>query len=161
MRWIDRADRGIGHLLDVGAWLVLPVVALLFLQWPLRDLVHGYSREANDLGQWLFALYVALAVTRATRARMHLAADLLARRYRPPWPARLSRAGAVSGVIPWAAFVLFFGYRMIRSSVRELESFPDTYNPGYFVIKIAMGLLALLALAQAVLDLVRPPRPDA
>jgi hypothetical protein len=77
--WLERLDRALGRALDWGAWLVLPVVTLLFLQWPLRDLVHGYSREANDLGQWLFALYVAMAVTVATRAHTHLAADLIAR----------------------------------------------------------------------------------
>src|SRR5262249_28007375 len=48
--WLDRLDATIARLLGWGAWLALPVVTLLFLQWPLRDLVHGYSREANDLG---------------------------------------------------------------------------------------------------------------
>jgi len=35
--------------------LALPLALLLFLQWPLRDLVHKFSREANDLGQVAFA----------------------------------------------------------------------------------------------------------
>ena len=47
----------------------------------LRDIVHGYAREANDLGQIFFALYVAVSVTAATRAGTHLAADTLAQRY--------------------------------------------------------------------------------
>ncbi len=49
---------------------MLPVALILFLQWPLRDFVRAYSREANDLGQWIFALYVSLALTFATRERM-------------------------------------------------------------------------------------------
>lgn len=66
-----------------GVVLVLPVSLLPFLQWPMRDLVQAYSREANDLAQCLFALYVALATTHATRQRLHLATDTLARRLSP------------------------------------------------------------------------------
>ncbi len=43
-------DRLIGHVVAVAKWLALPLIVLLFLQWPLRDLLRGYSREANDLG---------------------------------------------------------------------------------------------------------------
>ena len=56
--WFDLLDRLIAAVLRSLQWLILPVVLLLFLQWPLRDLVRSYSREANDLGQWIFALYV-------------------------------------------------------------------------------------------------------
>ena len=68
------ADRLIAAIMSAARRLILPVVLLLFLQWPLRDLVKGYSREANDLGQLLFALYVAVAFTAAMRAHTHLAA---------------------------------------------------------------------------------------
>ena len=78
MRALIAIDRALGALLRWGAGLVLPVSLLLFLQWPLRDLLHGYSREANDLAQLLFALYVSLAVTCATRHHAHLAADAFA-----------------------------------------------------------------------------------
>jgi len=53
---------------------LLPVVLLLFLQWPLRDLVRAWSRDANDLAQWLFALYVAMAFTAAMRRPTDLTA---------------------------------------------------------------------------------------
>ena len=46
-----------------AAALVLPLALLLFAQWPLRDLVQAHSREANDLAQIIFALYMAVAVT--------------------------------------------------------------------------------------------------
>ena len=58
-RIVSSLDRLIAGVVSLGGLLALPVVLLLFLQWPLRDLVRAYSREANDLGQWLFALYVA------------------------------------------------------------------------------------------------------
>ena len=90
-RLIGGLDRLVAAILSGGRWLLLPVVALLFLQWPLRDLVRSYSREANDLGQWLFALYVAMAFTAATRDHTHLSADTVARMYSERTRARLAR----------------------------------------------------------------------
>ena len=56
---IAAIDRALGIFLTAGGALVLPVSLLLFLQWPLREWVQAYSREANDLAQVLFALYVS------------------------------------------------------------------------------------------------------
>jgi TRAP-type mannitol/chloroaromatic compound transport system permease small subunit len=157
---LDLLDRSIAALLRGLQWLILPVVLLLFLQWPLRDLVRSHSREANDLGQWIFALYVAASVTAATRARTHLAADAVARRYGLRIRAALVRCGAALGLVPWALLVLIAGKNLVLSSLLALEGFPDTYNPGYFVIKAALWVLAGLVLAQAVLDIAWP-RPEA
>ena len=66
MDWLDTMDRALGRLIEAGRWLVLPVALILFLQWPLRDFVQWGSREANDLGQWIFALYVAACFTSAS-----------------------------------------------------------------------------------------------
>jgi TRAP-type C4-dicarboxylate transport system permease small subunit len=71
-------DRLIGCVVAAAKWLALPLITLLFLQWPLRELFRGYSREANDLGQVVFALFVAVSITAATRAGTHLAVDQLA-----------------------------------------------------------------------------------
>jgi len=152
-RIVSSLDRLIAGVVSLGGLLALPVVLLLFLQWPLRDLVRAYSREANDLGQWLFALYVAIAVTAATRAQTHLATDVVASRYSPRTRARLARAGALIGVLPWALFVLIAGKSIVVSSVLGREAFPDTANPGYFMVKIALWLLAGLMAAQAIRDL--------
>jgi TRAP-type mannitol/chloroaromatic compound transport system permease small subunit len=155
-RLLDALDRSIAALLRALRWLILPVVILLFLQWPLRDLVRSHSREANDLGQWLFALYVAASVTAATRARTHLAADALARRYDPAVRAFMARCGAALGLVPWALLVLVAGKNIVLSSVVAFEAFPDTSNPGYYLVKLALWLMAGLVLAQAVLDIARP-----
>ena len=155
--WLRLLDRAVAFVLAAGTWLVLPVSFLLFAQWPLRDLVHGYALQANDLAQWLFALYVALALTYATRTRAHLAADAFAHRY--PEVARqwIARAGGFLAVAPWALFILIASGPAVWQSVRGLEHFPETFDPGYFVIKIALWLLALLALVQAAIGLCRPP----
>ena len=158
-RLLDALDRLLRATIGAGQWLVLPVLVLLFAQWPLRDIFRAYSREANDLGQIFFALYVAIALSAATRAGTHLAADALARSY----PARvrilLVRLGALLGLLPWALFILIAGRRIVLWSVEQQELFPDTFNPGYFLIKVAMALLALLVILQAIIDIARPKIP--
>jgi len=130
----------------VASWLVLPVALLLFLQWPLRDVVRAWSREANDLAQWLFALYVAVALTAATRARAHPAVGP---------SSRLTRPLFALCVLPWAGFILVTGTASTWRSVLALELFPDSYNPGYFLVKLAAWLMAALVAVQALRDLAR------
>jgi TRAP-type mannitol/chloroaromatic compound transport system permease small subunit len=156
---LDALDRLVRAAIGAGQWLVVPVLVLLFAQWPLRDLLRAYSREANDLGQIFFALYVAIALSAATRAGTHLAADALARSYPARVRIRIVRLGALFGLLPWAIFMLFAGRKIVWWSVEQLEAFPDTFNPGYFLIKGAMALLALLVIAQAILDIARPKIP--
>jgi TRAP-type mannitol/chloroaromatic compound transport system permease small subunit len=160
-RLIGGLDRLVAVVLSAGRWLILPVVALLFLQWPLRDFVRAWSRETNDLGQWLFALYVAMAFTAATRAHTHLAADAVARNYSEVTRAWIARLGALVALVPWALFVLIGGAKIVIPSLRSLEAFPDTTNPGYFIIKLALWLLAGLILTQAIIDILHPPKDRA
>ncbi len=157
-RIVSALDRLIAGVISLGRIAAIPIVVLLFLQWPLRDLVHAYSREANDLGQWLFALYIAMAVTAATRAHTHLATDVVARGYSARTRAVLARAAALIGALPWALFVIIAGRSIVISSLLERETFPDTTNPGYFLVKLALWVLAGLMLAQAIVDLLKPGR---
>ena len=113
--------RVIGRVTASALVLVLPVSLLLFVQWPLRDLVQAYSREANDLAQWLFALYVSCAITDATRTRSHLAADALARKYAPATRERLYRLASLVVLVPWSAFVFYAAAPMVSQSVLQME----------------------------------------
>jgi TRAP-type mannitol/chloroaromatic compound transport system permease small subunit len=153
-------DRLIATSIAASQWLVLALILLLFLQWPLRDLVGCCSREANDLGQIVFAFFVAVSVAAATRAGTHLAADALAQRYSPGARHLLRKIGALVGLVPWALFVLIASKPTIVSSIAETERFAETGNPGYFLIKFAIWVLALTVLAQAVLDIARPAPQD-
>lgn len=151
-------DRAIDVLLRMLRWLALPVALLLFLQWPLRDLVQLYSREANDLGQVLFAVFVAVSVVAATRAHVHLATDAVARRYSERTRRAWAVIAIVAALLPWALFVGWSGYPMIRLSVLGAERFPDTGNFGYFIVKLALGLLVVGIVLQGLLDLSRRTR---
>lgn len=160
MTLLQRLDRLVGILVGAAQWLALPLIVLLFLQWPLRDILRSYSREANDLGQMIFALFVAVSVTAATRAGTHLAADTLAQRYSVRTRHRLRQIAAALGLIPWALFILFVSKNMVISSAFGLELFPDSGNLGYFIIKAALWVMAILIVAQAVIELFRPLPAD-
>jgi TRAP-type mannitol/chloroaromatic compound transport system permease small subunit len=153
-------DRVIGHVVAAAKWLALPLVVLLFLQWPLRDVFRAFSREANDLGQVTFAFFVAASVTAASRAQTHLAADLLARRYPPRVRRRLGQFGSALGLLPWAVFVLIASKSTVISSLRDLEAFQDSGNPGYFLVKLALWVMAILIIGQSLLDLLRLQAAD-
>ena len=149
-----RALRGaIDLALRAAMWLALPLALVLFAQWPLRDVVQAYSREANDLAQLLFGAYVAVAITAATRDRAHLAVDAVARRYPARARARMERIAAAVVLVPWSLFIMATSALPAWQSLLQLERFADTLNPGYFLLRAAVFLLAAMVLAQAVADI--------
>jgi TRAP-type mannitol/chloroaromatic compound transport system permease small subunit len=159
MTVVKRLDQGVSAILTVFSTLALPVIMLLFLQWPLRDVFQMGSREANDLGQWLFALYVASSMTMATRKDTHLKSEVLSRHFTPENQWRLKQAGLLFGLLPWACFILWAAWPLVVQSVLQWERFSDTGNPGYVFIKLALVVMAGLIVVQALLDLFTP-RPQ-
>ena len=153
--WLRGTDHAVAAVIAAAQWLVLPVSVLLFAQWPLRELLRAYAIQANDLAQWIFALYVSAAFTFATRAQTHLAADVLAQRYAPETRERIAAIGGFLCVAPWSLFILVVATPSVWQSISGLERYPETYDSGYFLIKAATWLLALLALIQSVLGLWR------
>ena len=149
-------DRCVAAAVSGAGVLVLPLAFLLFVQWPLREVIQAGSRQANDAGQVLFALYVAAAITAATRSHSHLAADLAAHRYPQRVRTLLLRAASLLVAAPAAAFVLASSAAATWQSILQLERFPETLDPGYFLVRLAAFALAALVLAQALLDAFAP-----
>jgi hypothetical protein len=135
--------------LQTAAVLVVPLTLLLFAQWPLRDWVQAGSRQANDLAQVIFAVYMAVAVTAASARGAHLAAHTDEAAARRPW----RRWAVFACTAPWAAFVLWTSAPAVWQSVLQLERFGETLNPGYFLIRLALWLLAALVLLHGMVSL--------
>lgn len=138
------------------ALLVVPLAILLFAQWPLRDLVQAYARQTNDAAQVLFALYVAVAITVASLANAHLAAGhqpTPSRDASPSW----KRYVLLLCIAPWAVLILWTSGAQVWESITHLERFSETGNPGFFIIKFAGFLLALLALCHCAFSALRKP----
>jgi TRAP-type C4-dicarboxylate transport system permease small subunit len=130
----------------VAGVLVIPLALLLFAQWPLRDVLQNYSRQANDVAQIVFGLYAAVAITAATLSGRHLALENHSDAgTKPRW-----RAWALLVcVAPWAVFLLWSAWPQMVSSVTHLESFSEGLTPGYFVVRIALVILPVLVLVEA------------
>lgn len=142
-------------LVFAASLLVVPLAFLLFAQWPLRELVQAHSRLANDMAQVLFALYVAVAVTAASVARTHLSAA--------PHLTGADAGSATTGgkfqvwrpwallacVGPWSVFMLWAAWPQIAASVTGLEKFGETLTPGFFLVKLALALMLVLILTEA------------
>jgi TRAP-type mannitol/chloroaromatic compound transport system permease small subunit len=156
--FVQGLEAALDRMTRWGSVLVLPLSLLLAVQWPLRDWVGAGSRQANDMAQWIFALYVALALRHATRVRGHLATDALAARYAPERRRAIARWGQAICLLPWSLYVLVTAAAPVWQSLRGLEAFPDTLNPLYFVIKFSVWLLALLVALQSLADLLGPDR---
>jgi TRAP-type mannitol/chloroaromatic compound transport system permease small subunit len=84
----------------------------------------------------------------------------LARRYPERVRRRLNQVGNAIGLLPWAMFVLIASRTVVLSSVRDLESFQDSGNPGYFLVKLALWLLAILVIGQSLVEIFRPLMVD-
>ena len=103
---------------------------------------------ANDVAQLLFALCVAIALSWVSVRGAHLAAhpEALGR-------SRWRRFGAALAPLPWCASVLVTSTVPTWNSVRAAELFPESYTPGYFVVKLALVLLAALLAWQRLREL--------
>jgi len=137
----------------LARWIVLPLAFLLCAQWPLRQWLGLWSREANDLAQIFFALYAAVAVSAASAAGLHLAAHQPAIARAANGATRRMALGLC--VLPWALFVVGVSAPNVWASWVQLEKFPETLYPGYFLIRGAAWLLAALALIDAGWQLLR------
>ncbi len=135
----------IQRLLAALAWLVLPLAILLLVQWPLRDWLQAYPRQANDAAQIVFALLASVAVTAASQAGVHLSATPLRGETTGwrPWALALC-------VVPWALFMLWASGESVWQSVTQAEKFAETLTPGFFLIKLSMLALYVLVLVQAI-----------
>jgi hypothetical protein len=136
-----------------AAWLVLPLVVMLFAQWPLREWVQAYSRQTNDAAQIVFALLAGVSITAASQSGMHLSAHH-AGTPAAPW----QRWALLLCVLPWAVFMLLSSAQPVWQALVQLEKFSETLNPGFFIIKIATTLLYALVILQALAS-VRSPAP--
>lgn len=135
-------DKIISFLFAAAGTLVLALALLLFLQWPLREALDAYSREANDLAQIIFAWYVAVGITAASALRLHLTAKRSGTQ-----GARAARWRCLATalcVCPWAVFMLWSCLPTVWQSVGVQEHFAETLNPGYFAIRLALLVMLVL-----------------
>jgi TRAP-type mannitol/chloroaromatic compound transport system permease small subunit len=164
-----RVDRAIDRVGRAAAWLVLPLVLLLFLQVPLRQLPVGrWATMSNDIGQLIHAVAFMTACAYALRWDRHARVDVLFRSLSSRAKAWIELIGSLVFALPWLAMLAVYSAPIVISSWRDREVFVDSWAPGYFILKsmllvfaLAMGIQTLAHAARALARLVAPGHESA
>jgi TRAP-type mannitol/chloroaromatic compound transport system permease small subunit len=146
---------GVGR---VASWLVLGVVALLFLQIPMREFAHFGHREVNDAGQVLHAIVFMVGAGYAMRWNGHVRVDIFYNRLSPRGKALIDLIGTIAFLLPWLIMVAWYSLPIVANSWRELEEFADTRTPGYFILKTQLIVFATLVAIQGLANIIRDVR---
>lgn len=150
LRWFARAaDAIVDATGRTAAWLVLFVIAALFAQWPLRELVGGGHLLANDFGQLAHAAVFSIGIAYALRWDGHVRLDVFYQRMSARGRAWVDLVGTLAIVLPWAGIVLWFSWQTTLRSVAVFEQFPETWSPGYWLFKVLLIIFSALLLLQS------------
>ena len=150
--WIDALVDRAGRL---ASWLILAVVALLFLQIPMRELAHFGHNQVNDIGQLCHATVFMVGVAYAMRWDAHVRVDIFYGRMSARWKALVDLLGTLLFVLPWLAVVTRDAIAIVVNSWRDLEAFSETYTPGYFLLKTQLLVFAALVALAALANILR------
>ncbi len=152
VRLIEAFVDGVGR---VASWLILGVVATLFLQIPMREFVRYGHREVNDIGQVIHATVFMVGVAFAMRWDAHVRVDIFRQHMGPRTRAAVELAGILLFLVPWLVIVTRSSIPIVLHSWSELEQFADTYTPGYFLLKTQLLSFCLLVALQALANVLR------
>ncbi|MFM7347346.1 MAG: TRAP transporter small permease subunit, partial [Tagaea sp.] len=94
---------------------------------------------------------IALAMREDAHVRVDLLSDGWSARRRA-WVALWCHA---LFVLPWMAAIAWFGWPIVRRGFAALERFPETFSPGYFLLKALILVLAFLVSVQALAGIAR------
>ena len=168
VRIADALETVVDRVGRAAAWLVLAVVFLLFVQNPLREFVGRGQFFANDMGQLAHAAVFMIGCAYAWRWDRQVRMDLGYRGMGPRKKAVVNLLGTVFLLLPWLVFVTLDAVPAVIDSVKNLEGFPESGSPGFFVMKslliafaATMGLQAAAVIARSVAVIVDPARARA
>ena len=153
--FIEGIDAFVDTVGRIASWLVLAVVATLFLHIPMREFVRYGHREVNDVGQVIHATVFMIGVAYALRWDSHVRVDIFRQRMGPRARAAIDLIGTLLFLAPWLAIVTRSSIPIVLHSWAELEQFADTFTPGYFLLKTQLLSFCLLVTLQALANVLR------
>lgn len=158
----ERSAGGIEAAVDrtgrLASWLILGVVATLFLQIPMREFARFGHREVNDIGQVIHATVFMVGAAYAMRWDAHVRVDIFYQRMSARRRALVDLVGTVALVLPWLAIVTWDSIPVVLNAWRVREGFADTFTPGYFILKTQLVVFAALVGLQALANIIRAVR---
>jgi TRAP-type mannitol/chloroaromatic compound transport system permease small subunit len=138
-----------------ASWLILGVVALLFLQIPMREFVRYGHREVNDVGQIVHATVFMIGIAYAMRWDAHVRVDIFRPRMGPRTRAAIELAGILLFLTPWLVIVTRSSLPIVLNAWAHVEQFADTFTPGYFLLKTQLLSFAVLVSLQTLANVLR------
>jgi len=154
-RAVDGIDAAVDRVGRAGSWLILGIVATLFLQIPMREFVHYGHREVNDFGQTIHAAVFMIGASYALRWNAHVRVDIFYHRMSERQRALVDLCGTLFLILPWLFIVTRDSIPIVVHSVLELEAFAETYTPGYFILRSQLLVFAVLLAAQCLANILR------
>jgi len=154
-RTIDRLEVVVDWSGRTASWLILGVVALLFLQIPMREFVRYGHREVNDIGQIIHATVFMIGIAYAMRWDAHVRVDIFRQRMGPRTRAAVELAGILLFLTPWLVIVTRSSLPIVLNAWAHVEQFADTFTPGYFLLKTQLLSFAVLVSLQALANALR------
>jgi TRAP-type mannitol/chloroaromatic compound transport system permease small subunit len=137
-----------------ASWLCLPVILLLFLQLPLRDIVQGGNNTDNDFGQIIFANFFMVGIPFAMRHDAHVRVDIFHQHFSRRARAIIELAGTMLFTLPWLALLAWYSLPIVLNSLAQTEKFAETFTPGYFILKLGLFFFVVLAGLQAIANII-------
>jgi TRAP-type mannitol/chloroaromatic compound transport system permease small subunit len=127
------------------AWLTLGTVALLAAQVPLRQLPSGMlSTSFNDIGQLVHATVFMVGCAYALRWDAHARVDVFYRGMSERWRAWVNLIGNLLFALPWLGLVGWYSMPIVINAWRDLEIFPDSHVPAFFLLKTLLLVFSVL-----------------
>ncbi len=150
-RVVAALERGVVLTAETLAWLVLGVVATLFIQLPVRDLIVGTGLVngrphvvINDYGQLFHATVFLAGIPYAVTTDRHVRLDVFRARFSTRARAIVDALGYLLFALPWAALLAYYGADPVWRSLTTGETFPETGTPGYPLTRVAFALFLLM-----------------
>ena len=127
------------------AWFTLSTVALLAAQVPLRQLPSGMlSTSFNDIGQLVHATIFMVGCAYALRWDAHARVDVLYRGMSERRRAWVNLVGNLLFALPWLCLVGWYSMPIVINAWRDLEIFPDSHVPAFFLLKTLLLVFSVL-----------------
>jgi TRAP-type mannitol/chloroaromatic compound transport system permease small subunit len=154
-RLADNLSAIVDFIGRLASWLCLPLILLLFLQLPLRDIVQGGNNTDNDFGQIIFANFFMVGIAFAMRHDAHVRVDIFHQHFSKRARTIIELAGTMLFTLPWLALLAWYSLPIVMNSLAQTEKFAETFTPGYFILKLGLFFFVVLVAFQAIANLIR------
>src|SRR5260370_7043221 len=134
-RTIERLEVVVDWSGRTASWLILGVVALLFLQIPRREFVRYGHREVNDVGQIVHATVFMIGIAYAMRWDAHVRVDIFRQRMGPRTRAAIELAGILLFLTPWLVILTRSSLPTVLNPWPHVAHFAATFTPAHFLLK--------------------------